>query len=168
MRLGAAVFVEIAVDPVTEWDDPEELAGLGGFLWVERFDGSAKLGQVGADPGVLVDRLDRAVEEAVRRSRRLGDFLAAHRRQLIDFLAEFGAVGIETRQLVDELRDLLVELACLFRLQRHQAGRFRRRDRVQRLGRIELQLGRGFRLSRGFGGHLQILSSPRDGAAVRR
>ena len=144
MGLRAAVFVEIAVDPVAERNDPEELRGLGRFLGVERFDGAAKLGQVGADAGVLVDRLDRPVEETVRGARRLGDFLAAHGGQLVDLLAELRAVGIERRKLVDELGDALVELARLLLLQRDEARRLGRRDRLERLRRIELQLGRGF------------------------
>ena len=87
---------------------------------IERFDGAPKLGQVGADAGVLVDRLDRAVEEAVRRAGGFGDLLAAHRGQLVDLLAEFRAVGIERGELVDELPDALVELARLLGLQRDQ------------------------------------------------
>ena len=41
---------------------------------------------------------------------RLGDLLAAHRGQLVDLLAEFGRVGVERDQLVDEGVDLLLEL----------------------------------------------------------
>ena len=89
---------------------PRSLRGLARFLGVERFDGATKLGQVGADAGVLVDRLDRPVEEAVRGAGGLGDLLAAHRGQLIDLLAELGAVGIERGELVHELPDALVEL----------------------------------------------------------
>ena len=132
---------------------PEKLAGLGRFLRIERFDRAAKLGQIGADPRVLVDRLDRPVEEAVGCAGRLGDFLAAHRRQLIDLLAEFRAVGVERRQLVDELVDAPVELGRLLGLERDKPGRFRRRDRVQRLGRVELELRRGRGLGGGFRGH---------------
>ncbi len=82
---------------------PRSFFVLVGFLGVEGFHGPAKLDQVGADPGVLVDGLDRPVEEAVRRAGGLGDLLAAHRGQLIDLLAELGAVGVERRKLVDEL-----------------------------------------------------------------
>ena len=121
MRLRAAILVEVAVDPVAEGDDAEELAWSWCFLRVERFDGPAKLGQVGADAGVLVDRLHRPVEEAVRRAGRLGDLLAAHRRQLVDLLAEFGAVGIERGKLVDELRDALVEFGRLLGSSRGRA-----------------------------------------------
>ncbi len=69
----------------------------------KRLHGAAKLGQVGADAAVLVDRLDRTVEKAVRRSGRFGDFLAAHGGQLIDLLAELGTVGIKGGKLVHEL-----------------------------------------------------------------
>ena len=131
VRLGAAVFVEIAIDPVAERDDAEDLAGLGRFLGIQLFDGAAKLGQVGADAGILVDRLDRAVEEAVRRAGGFGDLLAAHRGQLVDLLAEFRAVGVERGELVDELRDALVELARFLGLERNQPGGFGRRDRLQ-------------------------------------
>ena len=120
-------------------------------------DRPAQLGQVGADARVLVDRLDRPVEEAVGRAGRFGDLLAAHRGQLIDLLAEFGAVGIERGELVDELVDALVELARFLGLERDEAGRFRRRDRVERFGRIELQLRRGLGFGRRFRGHLIFL-----------
>ena len=83
------------------------------FLGIELLDRAAKLGQVGADAGVAVDRLDRPVEEAVRGAGGLGDFLAAHRGQLVDLLAESGLFAVERGQLVDELGDLAVELAGL-------------------------------------------------------
>ena len=62
-------------------------------------------------PVSLVDRLDRPVEEAVGMAGRLGDLLAAHRRQLVDLLAEIGRVGVERDQLVEERVDLVLELA---------------------------------------------------------
>ena len=86
---------------------PRNLRVLVASFGIERLDRAAKLGQVGADAGVLVDRLDRPVEEAVGRAGGLGDFLAAHRGQLVDLLAEFGAVAVERGQLVDELGDRL-------------------------------------------------------------
>ena len=144
--LRAAVLVEIIVDAPAEGNDPEELAAgerLAVLLGVELLDRAAKLGQVGADAGVAVDRLDRAVEEAVRGAGGFGDFLAAHRGQLVDLLAEFGAVAVERGKLVDELGDLLVELAGLLVLQRNEAGGFLHGDRLQRLGRLQLDLGRG-------------------------
>ena len=165
MRLGAAVFVEIAIDPVAERDDPEDLAGLGRFLRIERFDGAPKLGEVGADPGVLVDRLDRPVEEAVRRAGGFGDFLAAHRGQLVDLLAEFRAVGIERGQLIDELADALVELARFLGLERDQPRGLGGRDRLKRLGRVELELGLGF--GRRFGGHGSRPFAANGGAVAR-
>ena len=127
---------------------------------IERFDGAAKLGQVGADAGILVDRLDRPVEEAVRRARRFGDLLAAHGGQLIDLLAEFGAVGVQRGELVDELGDALVELGRLLGLQRDQPAASAGGDGLQRFGRIELELGRGRGLRCRFGGHSIILSVP--------
>ncbi len=136
---------------------------------IERFDRAAKLGQIGADAGVLVDRLDRPVEKAVGRARGLGDLLAAHGGQLIDLLAEFGAVGIERGELIDELRNALVELGGFVRLERDEAGGFGRRDRLQRLGRVELELGRGLGGGLGgFGSHGSFLSLPFCGAAQGR
>ena len=145
VRLGTAIFVEIAIDLVAERDDPEEPAPLRRVLGIERFHGAAQFGQVGADAAVLVDRLDRPVEEAVRGSGRLGDLLAAHRGQLIDLLAEFRAVAVERGQFLDISADLCVELARLLGLQRHQPGGLTRHDRLQRLGWIELQFRRGCR-----------------------
>ena len=155
--LGAAILVEIAVDGVAERDDAEELARLGRALGVELLDGAAKLGEVRADARVLVDRLDRAVKEAVRSASGLGDLLAAHRGQLIDLLAEFWAVGVEGGQLIDELIDAPVKLAGLLGLERDEAGRLRRRKRIERFGRIELQLRRGLGLGRRVRGHLFFL-----------
>src|SRR6185369_3583108 len=93
--LRASILVEVSVDSVPEGDDAEELAGLGRPLGIQRFNGPAKLRKVRADPAVLIDRLDRAVEETVRRPGSLSDLLAAHGRQLVDLLAELGAVGVE-------------------------------------------------------------------------
>ena len=45
------------------------------------------------------------------------------RGQLVDLLAEFGRVGVERDQLVDEGVDLLLERGLLLVLERHQAGR---------------------------------------------
>ena len=143
VRLGAAIFVEIAVDPIAERNDPEELPGLRGFLRVQGFHCPAKLGQVGADAGILVDRLHRPVEEAVRSACSFGNLLAAHGRQLIDLLAEFRAVGVERGKLIDELRYALIEFGSLLGLQRDQTGSLRDRDSLQRFGGIELQLRRG-------------------------
>ena len=146
MGLARPVFVEIGVHLVAERDDAEELAGghaLARFLGIELLDRPAQLGQVGADAGVGVDRLDRPVEEAIGGARGLGDFLAAHGGQRIDLLAEFGAVRIERGELVDELLDLLLELADLVALQWHQARGLGRGDRLERLGRLQLELGRG-------------------------
>ena len=151
--LAGAIFVEIMIHLVPERDDPEELAGghaLAGFLGIERFDGAAKFGQIGTDPGIAVDRLHRPVEEAVRRARGLGDFLAAHRGQLVDLLAEIGAIAVERGEFVDELGDLVVELAGLVSLQRHQARGFVHRHRLKRVGRIELDLGCGRGVDRCF------------------
>ena len=74
-------------------------------------------------------------------ARRLGDLLAAHRGQLIDLLAEIGRVGVERDQLVDEGVDLLLELALLLLLQRHQARRLLGLDDLQRLRRLQRQRG---------------------------
>ena len=116
-----------------------------------------KFRQIGADPRILVDRLDRPVEEAVRCAGRLRNLLAAHGGELIDLLAEFRAVRIERRELVDELIDALVELARFLRLQRNEAGSLRRRDRVERFRRIELQLRRRLGLGGRIRGHLKVL-----------
>ena len=135
---------------------PRNLRPVSDLLFsfgIERFDRAAKLGEVGADAGVGVDRLDRPVEEAVRGAGGFGDFLAAHRGQLIDLLAEFGAVRVERGKFVDELGDAIVELAGLVALQRHQPGGFGGDDRLERLGRVELQLGRGCGVGRGFTCH---------------
>ena len=82
-------------------------------------------------------------------ARRLGDLLAAHIGQLVDLLAEFGAVGVGGDQLVDELVDDRLQLRLHAFLDRHQPGRLGRLDRLQRLGRLELQLGLGL------GGHVR-------------
>ena len=166
MGLRAAIFVEIAVDAVAERDDAQDLAGLGRFLGIERFDRSAKLGEIGADARVLVDRLHRPVEKAVRGAGGLADLFAPHRGQLVDLLAEFGAVGIEARKLIDELCHALVELGRFLGLERDQAGGFRRHDGLQRFRWIKLQLGRGGRRSLGSrcGRHQSFLSQPLCGA----
>ena len=129
--LGTAISVEIAVDPVAEWDDSEKLARLARALWIERFHRAPELRQVGSDPAVLVDCLHRPVEEAVGRAGRLGHLLAAHRRQLIDLLAELGAVGVEPGELIDELGNALVELGRFLGLERDQARRFGWSDRLR-------------------------------------
>ena len=154
--LRAAVLVEIMIDALAERNDPQELAGgqrLAVLARVEVLDGAAKLGQIGADASVTIDRLDRPVEEAVGRAGGLCDFLAAHRRQLVDLLAEIGAVAVERSQLVDELGDLLVELAGLLAFQRHQAGGLVDGNRLQRFGRVKLELGRGLGFGCRFAGH---------------
>ena len=157
MALRRLIFHEIAAHPVAERDDAEQFARLGeraAAAGIEILDRLAQLGEVGADAAILVDRLDRPIEEAVRCARRLGDLLAAHRGQLIDLLAEFGRVGIERDELVDEGIDALFELALLILLQGDQAGGLRGLDVLQRLGRIERQHafggGRGF----GLGSHV--------------
>ena len=136
---------------------PRRFPGLARLLGIERFDGAAKLGQIGADAGVLVDRLDRPVEEAVRGAGGFGDLLAAHRGQLVDLLAELRAVGIERGELVDELADALVELARLLALERDEAGRLGGSDRLKRFRRVQVQLrlGRGLGRGRRVGGHAQ-------------
>ena len=52
---------------------PKSLRGcqIAPLAGIEILDGAAQLGEVGADAGVLVDRLDRPVEEAVRMAGRL-------------------------------------------------------------------------------------------------
>src|SRR6185369_3431354 len=94
----------------------------------------------------------------------LSDLLAAHGRQLVDLLAELGAVGVEPRELIDELADALIELTRLFRLERNQAGSLCRCNRLKHLRRVELQLGRsagrGVRL--GCRGHAQSFLAPSD------
>ena len=149
--LRAAILVEVAVDAIAEWNDSEQLARLAGALRIERFDRTSELRQVGADAAVLVDCLDRAIEEAVGGAGRLGDFLAAHRRQLVDLLAELGAVAVEGGKLLDELLDTLVELADFLVLERNQAGGLGRCDRLKRFRRVELELALGLR---GCLGHL--------------
>ena len=116
---------------------PRNLTGLGRFLGIERFDGAAELGEIGADAGILVDRLDRAVEETVGRACRLGNLLAAHRGQLIDLLAEFRTIRIQFGEFVDELRDALVELGGFLGFEGNQARRFGRRKGLKRIGRVE-------------------------------
>ncbi len=111
MGLRTAVLVEIIVDAPSEGNDPQELAAgqrLAVLLGIERLNRAAKLGKVGAYTGVAVDRLDRPVEEAVGCPSRFGNLLAAHRRQRVDLLAEFGAVAVKRGQLVHELGDFLV------------------------------------------------------------
>ncbi len=123
-------------------------------------------------PAILVDRLDRPVEEAVGSARGLGDFLAAHRGQLIDLLAELRAVGVEAGQFINELRDATVELGRFLGLQRDEARRLGRRNRLERIGRIELELRRsacsGRSLRSRFGRHCVILSVPLCGAPQGR
>ena len=147
---------------------PRSLRGLRRFLGVQILDRAAKLGQVGADPRVLVDRLDRPVEEAVRGSRGLGDLLAPHCGQLVDLLAEFGAVGIERGQLFDELGDALVELAGLLGLERNQSGRFCRGNRLQGIRRIKLELGCRCGLRFRFGRHQSSFHRPCAAVGPRR
>src|SRR5207253_4318898 len=139
-RLRAAVFVEVAVDPIAEWDDAADLAGLGHFLRIQRLASAAKPGKIGTDPAVLVDCLDRAVEEPVGGARRFRDFLAPHGGQLIDLFAELGAVRIEFSELVDELRNAVVELARLLGLERDESRRFGSWHGLERVGRLELEL----------------------------
>ena len=164
--LRAAILVEVIVDASPEGNDPQELAareGLAVLLRIQLFDRTAEFRQIGADAGIAVDRLDGSVEEAVRCPGRLGNLLAAHRSQLIDLLAEFRAVGIERRELVDEFGDLLVEFADFLILEGNEARRFLHRDRLQRFGRLQLDLGRGggrrSRIRLGFAGHVQSFSS---------
>ena len=155
--LRAAILVEIAVDRIPERDDPENLAGLRCSLRVQRFHRAAQFRQICADARVLVDRLDRTVEEAVRCARRLGNLLAAHGGELVDLLAEFRAVGVECRQFLDELIDALVELARFFRLQGNEARSLAGRNWVERFRRIELQLRRGLGLGGRIRGHVKVL-----------
>ena len=148
VRLARPVFVEIVVHLVPERDDPEEFPrghSATRFLGIERLDGTAKLGQVGADPGVAVDRLDRAVEESVRSACGLRDLLAAHRGQRIDLFPELGRIAVKRGEFVDELGDLAVEFAGLGVLQWDESGSLMNRDRLERLGRVELDLGGGRR-----------------------
>ena len=58
---------------------------------IEILDRAAQRGEIVADAAVLIHRLDRAIEEAVRLARRIADFLLPHRGDRIDALAEFGA-----------------------------------------------------------------------------
>jgi hypothetical protein len=111
--LRALVFLEIIAELVAPGDDAQDLpraAELALAAGVEVLDGAAKLEQVGADSGVLVDRLDRTVEETVRMAGGLGNLLAAHVGQLVDFLARTPGVGVGRDQLVDELVDDGLEL----------------------------------------------------------
>ena len=147
MGLRAAILVEIIVDAPAEGDDPEELAAgqrLAVFLRVERLDRAAKLGQVGADPGVAVDRLDRPVEEAVRSAGGFGDLLAAHRGQLdrpscrIRGCCESSAASSSTNLATFWSSSLVSSLFSGTSPDASCDG-----DRLQRLGRVELELGRG-------------------------
>jgi hypothetical protein len=126
---------------------------LGG---IELLDGSPELGQVRADAGIAVDCLDRAIEEAVRSAGGFRDLLAAHGGELIDLLAEVRAVRIQAGKFVDELRNALVELADLFRLQWNEPGRVGRGDRLKRLGRVKLELGVGPGLGCRFSRHISL------------
>ena len=109
MRLRALVAAEVIGQLVAEGNDAEDLARprqLAALARIEVLDHAAQFGQIGADAFVLVHRAHRAVEEAVRHARRGHDFLAAHIRQLVDLLAEFGRIGIFGDQIGDEAVDL--------------------------------------------------------------
>ena len=64
------------------------------------------------------------------------------------FLPNSGLLEFERGQLVDELVDPLVELVGLLALEGDQAAASAAADRLERLGRVELQLRRCSRLVR--------------------
>ncbi len=154
MGLCGLILHEIIAQSPAPGDEAEQLARFHAAAGIEILDRAAELGEVRADAGILVDRLHRPVEEAVRRARRLVDFLAAHRGELIDLLAEFGRVRVERDQLGDEGVDLLVELALLLLLEGNEARRLLGLDGLQRRGRLEGERRRGCFGSLGLGGHL--------------
>ncbi len=83
-------------------------------------------------------------------ARRLGDLAPAHIGELIDLLAEFGAVGVNRDEFVDEAADALVELGGLRAVERYQAGRLLERNGGDRRRRRQLDrcVGHGLRCHR--------------------
>ena len=155
MALRRLIFQEVIAQAAAPGDEAEQFARLGehaAAAGIEILDGLAERGEIGADAGILVDRLDRPVEEAVGGAGRLGDLLAAHRGELIDLLAEFGRIGVERDQLVDEGVDLRLELGLLLLLQRHEARGLLGLDVLERRRRLQGQ--RGAAVGFGLGGHV--------------
>ena len=144
MALRGLIALEIALEPAAQRNEAEQLAAGGlrpGLARIELLDRAAQFSEVGADARILVHRPHRPIEETVGEPGRRGDFLAPHRGQLVDPLAEFGAVGVLRHQIGDEGIDLLLKLALVLRGNRHQPDRLRRRDRRDRIGRGQDQRG---------------------------
>ena len=83
------------------------------------------------------------------------DLLLTHAGDLIDLFAEFGRIGIDRDQIGNEAVDLLVELRLLFGRNGDQPGGFVQGNFGHRIGRGQLEIGRG--PGRGFGGGFQLV-----------
>ncbi len=84
--------------------------------------------------------------------RRGHDFLAAHIGELVDLLAEFGRIGIDRDQILDEAVDLGLQLALVLLGDRNQSRSLLGRDMRHRIGRGQVESGLGRRRGRGRGG----------------
>ena len=151
--LRGLIAVEIAFQPVAEWNDAEQFspAQLALAAGIEFLDRAAQFGKIGADAAVLVHRSNRSVEEAVRHAGRRRDLLAAHVGELVDLLAEFRRIGVDGHQFGDEAIHLVIQLRSLFLRQRNEARSLFRSDARHRIGRGEFQIIRGLRRDFRFG-----------------
>jgi hypothetical protein len=89
----------------------------------------------------LVHRPDRTIEEAIRHARRRADFLATHRGQLVDPLAEFGAGGILCQKVGHEGFGTGFELVARVLGHGNEPGGLLGRNHGHRLGRGQLDPG---------------------------
>ena len=139
------------VDLAAEGDDPEQLLGFrqcAALARIELLDGAAQFAQVLADAAVLIHRLDRAIEEAVRLACGVADLLLPHRRDRIDPAAEFGRVHVLRDQISDEAVDARGEFRFLAVVDGHQPRRLGRCHGGHRIGWrqdeiVGLDIGRG-------------------------
>jgi hypothetical protein len=83
---------------------------LPAFRRIKIFDRAAQFGKVRTNALTVIHLADRAVKKAVRLPGCFHDFLATHIGQLVNTLAEFGAVHVLREQIGNIAFDFVGEL----------------------------------------------------------